>query len=389
VINSETSKRRNVESSALSDNACHVACKVALRTRDAITNRQSTFDNTSNIPHYAFTISHWPFALRHSRFSAPRGLKPAAQVSVSGFTLVEMLVVVAIVIAIAALTLPAVTTMWEQRKLTDAQNTIQGLLMTTRAMAVSAGEREHGILFYLDDRGVQRIVPIVQAQVDEADPDIPYGQIDAYRLAYLNVFTVQSGRDWSLPAPLRAVPRYAVLPDETPPSSLRFSDAELVNNDFLNPAGHEAQRHRNYFTMVFTAEGRLLDRRDVLIQDFDDDGDARGDLTGLRVLGPTRNETTRKGPSRFIRDGGDASIDPTGSTPIVTIPFLAVEQDQSNRPAISFPSVDGVLLYDDALFNEIGAPADRRRFLLDTAQPLYVSSLTGELIRGPVGEARR
>ena len=64
-----------------------------------------------------------------------------------------------------------------------------------------------------------------------------------------------------------------------------------------------------------------------------------------------------------------------------------VDNTNANKPvAISFPSVDGLLVYDDSLFNEFDVDRDKRDFLLRTSQPMYVNRLTGSVVRGPVGE---
>ena len=49
------------------------------------------------------------------------------------------------------------------------------------------------------------------------------------------------------------------------------------------------------------------------------------------------------------------------------------------------------MVYDDSLYRDFGsgleAAADKRAFLLDTAQPFYVNRFTGAVIRGPIGES--
>ena len=95
------------------------------------------------------------YARRKSRL--PRCAHPA-------FTLVEMIVVVAIILVILGIALPALTTLWDERKVSEAQNTIQGLLMTTRAKALQAVSGvDSGIFFFIDAEGVQRIVSIERA----------------------------------------------------------------------------------------------------------------------------------------------------------------------------------------------------------------------------------
>lgn len=326
-------------------------------------------------------------------------------VSARAFTLVEMIVVVAIILIVVGISLPSVTSMWDNQKVTEAENKIQGLLMTTRSRSVSSAEGEHGILIYLDEQGAQRMVPIARAKVPA---DVPILQADAHRLAYIDVFTVQDARQTVLPKPLRVVPRNVVIPDaeNDDEKSLTFSDQELVRDSWSTPPAqgfNQAQRHRNYFALVFSADGQLMDRRNVLIQDFDafggqdDRPDGRGDLTGL----PSSYDHTNDVPlaDKYYDKSDDMAkpLDPTGSFPVVKVPFLVVEaagagaSARQQEIAINFPTADGMLLYDDDQFQEIAGPngenaPEARRFLLKSARPLYVNRKTGALVRGPVGE---
>ena len=54
--------------------------------------------------------------------------------------------------------------------------------------------------------------------------------------------------------------------------------------------------------------------------------------------------------------------------------------------AINFPSVDGLLLYDDAVFRRMGDAKSKREFLIRTAQPIYVAGASGLVILGPIAE---
>ena len=289
----------------------------------------------------------------------------------SGFTLIEMVVVVAVVLVILGLVLPAASTLWGQRKMAQAENAIQGLLMTSRVKAMQADGVETGFLAFVDGEGNQHLVTIEQHRDNMHDP------------AWQDVFVFTEDPDQILPTPIRAVPRYVVYEpgaDEDREDWEEFSGRELANNDFHDPAGDQAQRHRNFFTLVFSTNGQLLQNRDVLIQDADADENRSGDRTGLRV-GPGGSDppTTVKFHPRD--DDEPKEIDPTGnSTPI---PFLVTDDDKD--VAVNFPSVDGLLVYDDSLFNELTV-SEKRGFVLLRGHPLYVSRWTGAVIRGPVGE---
>jgi hypothetical protein len=63
--------------------------------------------------------------------------------------------------------------------------------------------------------------------------------------------------------------------------------------------------------------------------------------------------------------------------------------------ALNFPSVAGLLVYDDSLFEEFPDSnernpdvLDKREFLRQRGQPIYISPQTGEIVLGPIGEER-
>ncbi len=319
------------------------------------------------------------------------------------FTLVEMLVVVTIVLITLSLVLPAASTMWDQRKIADAENTVRGLLITSRANSLRASGVESGILFYVDDGGTQRMLSIErdeQGRLDCKEACLNTSLVDlcsnSCELGWGNVFRVTEDRQHRLPSPMRVVPRYVVESGDV--DTEFFSEEELANNVFDVPEDgdvefDQAQRHRNYFTMIFSSDGRLLVRRDVLIRDDDRDaggqGDTFGDLTGMLVEYDHDNDEPTV-TAYHSQDNEAIPIELLQNTPV---PFLVVDgddEDQAGGPvAINFPSVDGLLVYDDALFNGFDSDKDKRDFLLETARPFYVSRLTGAIIQGPRGETER
>ena len=308
--------------------------------------------------------------------TTPRG----APRRVAGFTLIEMIVVVAIVVVLIALILPAASTMWEERKSADAEMMIQGMLMTARAKALQASGVESGVFFFVDDRGTQHIVPIQQGP----------GKRDLENVgnpAWESVFRVVPGRTYSLPAPMRVVPRYVIEEDPDDEKAGRvFSEEELAHDDFKtppSPEGNPAQRHRNFFTMVFSNDGELLVWRDALILDAAQDPNEMGDATGLAVA-------PSEGVAEYHVQGDantEAPIDPRAALRAEpdAIPFLVVDA-MNMDVALNFPSVDGLLVYNDALFRSVDLAAQQRDFLLRTARPFYVNRNTGAVIRGPSGE---
>lgn len=306
-----------------------------------------------------------------------------------------MVIVLAIVLLLVTLVLPAASSMWRQRRVADAQNLISGLLMTARAQALQSDFGESGLFFYIDDNGVQRVAAINQDArrvtiPDPANPDrVKYPYVDpVYREAWASVFSVVPGKTYSLPSPMRAVPRYVVdNPDDArfenlaDGSKLTFSAEELANNDVYRSPGagaDEAQRHRNFFTLLYDSNGRLQVGRDVFIRDIDIDFDENpgGDVTGLQVpAGQVENGFA-------LSTNSAVPLDPTGQD--VTVDFLVADASQT---AINFPSVDGVMVYDDAEFAAAGAPEEKRNLVVSSAQPFYVHRVTGAVVRGPIGEA--
>jgi len=304
-----------------------------------------------------------------------------------------MVIVVAVILLIVGIVLPAASTLWKERRIAEAQDTISGLLMTARARAMQDNFGDSGLFFYLDDAGVQRIASITQDASKAADP--------ATRDAWSNVFNVTTERSYALPAPMRVVPRYAVCENkdgkstcdenraDPPKSSEIFSLEELANNDFttLPTGGDQAQRHRNFFSMIYSSGGRLVVGRHVLIRDRDDvdvfnEDDCanglKGDVSGLCLGDPAavRNYYDPKTNQKTL-------IDSDTSNGVTPIDLLIVDRD---NVALNFPSVDGLLVYDESLFGAAGDAKDKRKYLIDYAQPFYVHRLTGTVVRGPVGE---
>lgn len=344
----------------------------------------------------------------------------------SGFTLIELGIVIAIVIILLTLVLPAATQLWEERKLADAENTVRGLLTSQRAEAVRGDVGRVGAFFYVDRDGTQRVASIRQLTVqrllelgfgsgaDDFKPD-PISTDDGndntnYELLLQNVYEVTDERTYAFAPPIRVVPRYVVEGDGgagMPPRDF-FSEAELANDDYFTPPGDAAQLHRNFFTLLFDTDGTLRVGLDALIFDFDADADNLGDVTRLRVgygaaqaervanMFDARNVDDTDMPKGILNHVGLGGL---GVPPADrTVPMLLDNNgppDEDINPsytpenpgtALNFLSVDGLLVYDDQLFREGANPKEKRLSLLRTGIPLYINRQTGAVIKGPEGE---
>lgn len=323
----------------------------------------------------------------------PRSLGPSVPRSLSAFTLVELLVSIVIIVLILAAVVPSVESMWDQRKLSETETILRGAMLAARQRAAEGVES--GLLFFVDAEGVQRVYSI-ERQDEPPAARTRYGVApvnDAVRVDVLsaNRFRISDGKALSLPPPIRVAPRYAVLADEPPRNDdpVRFSDEELANNDFLTDNGGAigpTQRHRNFFSIVFSREGQLIVGRDVVVYDEDREsqqggpGQNVGDATSLPV---SRTE------SRFLSDDGNGGFKPLYPLPFAPAPTLVhliTVQRNNEAVAANFKSVDGVLVYDDELFGRTGPITERRPFLTDTGRPYYVGRVTGDIVRGPLAE---
>lgn len=296
----------------------------------------------------------------------------------SAFTMVEMIVVISIILIVLSLVLPAAAALWAERKVSHAENVVEGFFMSTRAQAMREG-RDIGFFSYVDDRGDQHFLSI--AQVPPPDPSNTV-QVEAYQ----NLFEFTDDRSATLLKPIRVVPRYVVdvPPEGAPPESPDYFDAgELSESDYLasDQDASPAQRHRNFFTVVFSPEGNLLSFRSVIMLDADLNKDGLGVQTGL----PVTDESTAS--TEYVSFDG-TSLPLSGQDPSFFIPGTIVLGPPEKTVALNFPSVDGLLVYDDQLFSELDL-SGKQPFLLRVGRPIYVSRMVGAIIRGSIGESQR
>jgi type II secretory pathway pseudopilin PulG len=143
---------------------------------------------------------------------------------------VEMVVVIAVIVILLALVVPAATQMWNQRAVSDAENAISGLLMTTRAKAMQGDMGEMGLFFFVDKSGVQQVATIAKSPIDPdrpapdptAAPDTVEGQIAKWRQKdfWRDIYTI-IGQPRAMPSSMRVIPRKAM---QWPPSAKQQPD---------------------------------------------------------------------------------------------------------------------------------------------------------------------
>ncbi|MCP4591149.1 MAG: prepilin-type N-terminal cleavage/methylation domain-containing protein [bacterium] len=321
------------------------------------------------------------------------------------FTLVEMLTVVVIIVLILGMAVPAFTSMWDQRKQSQALNLLHGSLRTVRAKALHKSEM--GLFFYVDPVTQRQMIAPIVPDAPNPDPESHEYKTDCSgELASgdpitdcitdfmaQDRFRVVEGDIHELPAPFRVAPR-SIL------SLATWPEMDIAHDAFDQPtlsATTGWPRHRNFFTVIFGANGRLTHGRNVLIHDIALRNqtnsaiklDGRGKRTGLNVGDPLNYYA-----NDFADPGGSpVPLDPDGKSlyDIIVEMDLSAATPGPTQDAISFTSAGGLLLYDESTLTEIPYEAGsffKRDHLLDAGIPLYITRMTGEVVEGPRGEGK-
>ncbi len=297
--------------------------------------------------------------------------------------MIELGVVITIIALLITIVLPSVTRMWSARKVATAENYMRAALTIALRRAASPDRGESGLLFVLDETGAQRIYQIErQAVRDPANFNATRGALISQ-----NRFVILEDAEYVVPEPMRFVPLWAVRTQDSDNAPFAYSPEELANNNFETPglsvgSWQEGQRHRNYFSLVFSPDGRLLTGRDVLIVDADENDDGLGDRTGLRV-----GEAEEYYAVYSTDEGDQLDIDPAGDLRLEDL-VSAFQAGSGVATAINFPAVNGVLLYDESVFAAQPTPVAKREALLSFARPFYIAGPGGALVRGPIGETK-
>ena len=116
----------------------------------------------------------------------------------------------------------------------------------------------------------------------------------------------------------------------------------------------------------------------MLDADLDEDG--LGVQTGL----PVTDESTAS--TEYVSFKG-TSLPLSSQDTSFFIPGTIVLGPPEKTVALNFPSVDGLLVYDDQLFSELDL-SGKQPFLLRVGRPIYVSRMVGAIIRGSIGESQ-
>ncbi len=291
------------------------------------------------------------------------------------FTLIELIVVIAIIGILSAIVVPGAANLWSQRNEAAASNLIRGLLQSVRTQAIRYGER--GLFFYVDRDGVQRIAIIESdpsqggtRQRDVVDCDAASEPLNCVTEAgAVNRFHVTDQQVYTVPSPFRVAPSWAVDPDPINASLNGIWPQQLRNRRFpFDTRGPDTPHyHRNFFSVIFDSSGQLVVGRPVLIHDIDTEGDGKGDRTRLDVFNTEKwwdNQGVRRDVDGFL--------------------FDIVQLDDTF--AANFMSVDGLVVYDDSSLEGFEENVIEMQSIMRTkGQSLYVSRYTGEVIFGPKG----
>ncbi|MCB9866225.1 MAG: prepilin-type N-terminal cleavage/methylation domain-containing protein [Phycisphaerales bacterium] len=320
----------------------------------------------------------------------------------SAFTLIEMVVVIAIISLLLALVLPGAAAMWKQRNEAGTINLVRGLLESARSQARRAGER--GLLFYVDPiDNIQRIA-FIEAEPPNAEDDSvcianskPAGCITAPMAVYR--YRVTSDKVYTVPSPYRVAPAVAMqwaqcIADDNasacvdgcpgPVQSVDTIRRRLGNNDFYiddssTTGAMKSPRQRNYFAVIFDRNGVLQVGRNVLVHDpnADDPSQLTGDKLRLAVTAPLQ-------AMKFYNACGTTEdIRPTG----VNVGLSNLVSYDSGVAA-GFTSVAGLVVYDDSVAVDLAsldAGTQLASELLANGRPLFISRQTGDIIMGEKG----
>jgi type II secretory pathway pseudopilin PulG len=179
-----------------------------------------------------------------------------------------MVVVVSIVLILISIGAPAVSSMWNQTIVQNAQQQISNLLKTAKTRSALLPNIAYGVLFYVDPQSNRQFAIFIDAlpypvELDETWPDVR----DRFVIDVKNPYSF----------PMQDIVRVAQL------DLLEWIDSESeVRRFWAQNDDYRAGNQRSFFAIIFQA-GRQSLLRSFVLYDEDADEDDLGDLLGLPV----------------------------------------------------------------------------------------------------------
>lgn len=264
----------------------------------------------------------------HNLYSTRRRCPPGQP----AFTLVEMLTVVAIIILVLGISLPAINAIVRDTNYSSAATQLSGLISMSHSLAVArvGGADRVGLRFDLQDKGggevVQRVelmarLPVVSAELGY-NPD-PRKVNRFVTAAAAGVERQLPVLDFAMPGEVRAAPLKAAV-------------------GWSNMAFYDDEQMMNEFHLVFDADGQLVCQEVWIDKNLD------GEILKLSSTGTLPRDEYFGG---------------------TTLP-----ERRSTR---------GLVLYELGEYQGLPTATAKQTFLQDRSTTLYVSRFTGQLIGPP------
>jgi prepilin-type N-terminal cleavage/methylation domain-containing protein len=258
------------------------------------------------------------------------------------FTLIELVVVIAIMGLVLAFALPPVSSMWDQRHFAASIQQIDGMLQVARQRA-RAEMTAYGVWVFVDPRSDVQYALFIRSQ-DHGNPPEPvrHGPLEAsYWNLYADMFTTVPGGYYRFGGGMRI---------------------GRLNNDLLGTVKF------NNFVIIFGTKGT----RDIIpqgykytIHDPDDDNDGFGDVTEMPVADLTG-----------YWEVNDHRFDLLPQHPVPDLVQLF-----SSERYTEFDGQWGLRVYNHNEYNDLdGYPAEQVSYLEREARPMLLAR-DGKLIR--------
>lgn len=200
---------------------------------------------------------------RTRRASAPAGRPGVSRAAAGGFTLVEMLVVMFVIVLAIALSIPAIRSLTGTKSQQAAQNTISAFLARERAEAIGL-EQPRGVLFYIDkatDRVTLAAVKISPWQTGDATSGTQAAMVYLDMVPDHDTMILPPGiRVWTILDAFAPQPPQATLSFSNPITKidsyryLGFNDESI----YANGAGATMDKGIIGGVILFDGQGRLL-----------------------------------------------------------------------------------------------------------------------------------